>query len=209
MAPADFCWGDLDGISCISTIDQCYNEAIHWKHVYFHLPSGHTGNNFVLELFRLLRCFAEASALECVALKAVFLLPVRILLKLSLKPVKVKSIPSYIERRMALWRCGKFEQLMIEGRTIQTTLKSDCNHAQRVKQLNPGYTVNSLMQNGKVTQAIRTISNKSKGNLLNVSDIVEPSVSSSVPITVRDILSKKHPPARPLLLFKKKEKNYN
>ena len=67
------CWGDLDGISCVSTIDQCYNEAIHWKHVYFQLPSGHTGNNFVPELIRLLRCFAEASALACVTLKAVFL----------------------------------------------------------------------------------------------------------------------------------------
>lgn len=94
---------------------------------------------------------------------------------------------------MALWRCGKFEQLMIEGRTIQTTLKSDCKHVQRGTEFNLGYTVNSLMQNGKVTQAIHTISNKSKGNLLNISDTVEPSVSSSVPITVRDILSKKHP----------------
>ena len=65
MADPVFVWGSVDGPSCISSINSCYDEAIHWKPNLFRLPSGRVGES---ELSRLFNDYANASALESVAL---------------------------------------------------------------------------------------------------------------------------------------------
>jgi len=59
----------------------CYDEVIHWRKVLFKLPSGKSGKAFVFEVCRLFNAYATGSALECVALKAVMIMPVLLLQK--------------------------------------------------------------------------------------------------------------------------------
>lgn len=191
QSPPDFVWGDLDGALCVSLINQCYNEAIHWKHSYFTLPCGHTGESFVSEFTAVLLSRLPLKALPLELPSCCQLLSFR-----NSNGIKLKVEPSYIERRTALWRLGKFEELMKEGKTIQSTFNRNTNGKMNTpSHFNMGHTVDSLLHSGNVNQAIRVISNKSKGGLLRISDHIDPTSPSSP--TVCEIL-KKHPPTQAL-----------
>ena len=45
--PPSFCWGSLDGQSCVSLVGSCYSEAIKWKLNLFKVPTGKVGIVFV------------------------------------------------------------------------------------------------------------------------------------------------------------------
>ena len=62
LAPPIFSWGNLDGEECCKIIDDCYNEAIHWRHNLFRVLSGSTGNSFVSEVSCLIQAFGEESS---------------------------------------------------------------------------------------------------------------------------------------------------
>ena len=51
-APSFF-WGNHTGRECCLALSECYDEAIHWRHNLFKVPSGRAGNLFVRELTRL------------------------------------------------------------------------------------------------------------------------------------------------------------
>ena len=63
-----FSVGSKDGKAFCDTIDEAYNDIIHWKRNIFLLPSGATGKTFIREITRLLQTFAEGSAMECIAM---------------------------------------------------------------------------------------------------------------------------------------------
>ena len=50
--PADpsFMWGDLPGDECVQLVNNCYDEAIHWKPNLFKVPNGNDGEKFVKEM---------------------------------------------------------------------------------------------------------------------------------------------------------------
>ena len=64
--PADpsFTWGIHSGHECVQLILKCYDEAIHWKANLFKIPNGKAGENFIKELSRLFRSYAEAHLLN-------------------------------------------------------------------------------------------------------------------------------------------------
>ena len=66
-APSFF-WGNHTGRECFLALSECYDEAIHWRHNLFKVPSGRAGNLFVRELTRLFTAYAEGSSLESAAL---------------------------------------------------------------------------------------------------------------------------------------------
>lgn len=72
----NFKWKDLSGIDCVEIIDKCYSKAVHWIPNLVKVPYC---RSFVKEMARLFCSYSESSALECIALKAVFLLPLLVL----------------------------------------------------------------------------------------------------------------------------------
>ena len=66
---ATFAWGNIDGDTFTHSITCCYAEVVRWKCNLFKVLSGKVGGSFVKELTRLIRAYADSSALESVALK--------------------------------------------------------------------------------------------------------------------------------------------
>ncbi len=54
---------------------------MHWRKNNFPVPFGNAGNAFVAELSRLFRAYAEGSALECIAMKAITVASILLLQK--------------------------------------------------------------------------------------------------------------------------------
>jgi len=73
------------------------------------------GKAFVVEITRMFRAYADASALESIALKAAMVMPALLLQKPHPKS-KVKDHINHLECLLQLW---KEKKLMEEGRTIQ------------------------------------------------------------------------------------------
>ena len=69
---------------------------------FFYVPSGTAGAKFVSELARLYRAYADGSALECVALKAVTVLCTTCLQKPN-KESKAKDHVDFLERWLRDW----------------------------------------------------------------------------------------------------------
>ena len=79
MAIPTFCWGKYEATHFIDLLNTTYKEAIHWKLNLFKIPYGTAGKAFTQELGRLIKAFAESSALESIALKAATIMPVLLL----------------------------------------------------------------------------------------------------------------------------------
>ena len=75
LSSPSFTWGDIDGRSFCSRIDEVYEKIVHWRRNLFQVPRGKAGEDFVTELARLLDGYSAATAMECIALKAAMVLP--------------------------------------------------------------------------------------------------------------------------------------
>ena len=184
-----FVWGKLDGSSATDIIQSCYEEVVHWRRNIFKVPTGKAGNQFVRELSRLFRGYAEGSALESISLYAVMLMPALLLQKPHSKS-KSKEHVTHLERRLALWTNGEFDELLAEGRTIQQNLRHQIPRTRRAKD-NLGRIFSTLMMTGKVKAAIRLLSDEGHG-VLSIDEIATPEGDS-----VRDVLLMKHPQGQP------------
>ena len=189
-----FTWGNVDGATLTHAITCCYNEVVHWKRNLFKVPFGKARNSFVKELTRLTRAYAEASALEAIALKAAMVMP-HLLLQKSHHTSKAKDHVVQLERRLKSWAEGDIDQLLHEGHTIQRQLISSRNPKQEEQSAR---TFSRLMMEGKVKAALWLISDQEKGSVLPLDSLVF-TTGDTPAKTVRDILLEKHPPAKPLV----------
>ena len=105
-----FTWGDLCGEDFTQVIEAAYTETVIWHMNLFNIPSGKNGKVFVSELARLFRSFAEATALELVALKAAMVMPHLLLQKPSQKS-KAKDHCVILGRRLRMWHQGDIDGL--------------------------------------------------------------------------------------------------
>ena len=167
-----------------------YSEVVHWQKNTFNVPFGKAGKGFVLELSRLLRAYADGSALESIALKASTVLSV-LLLQKPLHRSKQKDHLACLERRLLSWKKGDIAELMWEGRSLQSRLiKSDRrdtgdNLARSSK----------LMFQGKLNSAIQLVAQHGKGGVLHADDNIN--LGDQGVKSVLDILHSKHPSASP------------
>ena len=72
MVSPDFHWGSLDSAAFGQALDSAYLEVAHWRKNCLDVPHGLMGKQFVSKLARLFLAVGEGSALEFVALKAIF-----------------------------------------------------------------------------------------------------------------------------------------
>ena len=142
------------------------------------------------ELARLFKAFAESSALESVALRAVTIMPI-LLLQKPAKKSKAKDHTKYLQRRLNTWREGDLNKLLREGRTIQ----------QHIPRNTPPMTEDKLsrlfanhMFQGKTKAALRLLSEQNRGGVLHLD---YPINTENGTRKVRDILIDKHPPSQP------------
>ena len=112
------------------------------------------------ETARLIRAYAEASALEAIALKAVMIMPHPLLQK-SHRTSKTKDHVAQLYRRLKTWAEGDIYQLLHEGRTIQKQLP--CGSMKNPKaEEQIAQTFAKLISEGRVKVALRLITNKEK-----------------------------------------------
>ena len=85
------------------------------------LPMGKVGRQFIEEVTSLFKHFNDGSALEPVAFSLISLIFPLLLQKPSQRS-KAKDHVRYLEKRLVWWKEGKLQDLLDEGRAIQSSL---------------------------------------------------------------------------------------
>ena len=173
MSTPSFVWGEVDGDSFLHSVACCYDEVIHWRKILFRLPSGKSGRAFVSELCRLFHAYATGSALECVAMKAIMIMPVLLLQRPHHRSKNDDNI-SHLNRRLCLWNKGDIDGLVSEGRVLQRVLSSSKPSRMGKSSLkdNIARKFSNLMMCGRVKDALRLLSKDNCGGLLPMSSSV-------------------------------------
>ena len=127
-------------------------------------------------------------------MKAETVLPLLVLQKPS-RTSKASDHIACIVRRLPLWLEGQLEVFVDECRTIQGRLKKLPPAHHKVRDVPAAKLFADRMFQGKVKSAMDLLTNKSKGGLLHLNDVVSCPAGEK---SVRDILRDKHPPAQPI-----------
>ena len=162
-------------------------EVVHWKRYFFRLPFGHVGNCVVKELTRVYNAFANASALESVALKAAMVLPTLLLQRTHTKS-KAKEDVVHLERRLKLWLKlwlkSDLNTLLVAGRAIQHHTLQKENYTTRTRSVSMGENARifaKLMMEGKVKSALKMNANDECVGVLPLTDQVLQSLKGKHP----------------------------
>ncbi len=189
MEPS-FTWGSLAGVDFLHAIEAAYAEVTGWRRNLFRVPSGKHGKAFVSELSRLFRSFAEATALESVALKAAMVMP-HLLLQKTSRTSRAKDHCEILGRRLEAWRLGDIDGLMRECHVFQRHMETSRNAQLSEGQLASRFS--RLMLAGKTGAALRLLADEGRGSVLPAHQRITPDDPSAG--TVLDTLKDKHPPA--------------
>ena len=176
----------------LKVLSDVYIQVCHWKKNCFNVPFGQYEKLLVSELARLFKAYGEGSSLESVALKASAMAPVLLLMKPHEKS-STKEHVTCLKRRFELWKKGDFEELLIEGRTIQRRLKKPHTFDSNPDKLSRYFL--SLMSQGKTNSAVSQLFDSEKAGVLDLNTTVHPIDPNSK--TVSDVLKEKHPPPHP------------
>ena len=194
ISTPNFRWGDVDGETFTCSINRIYKVIVHWRRNLFKVPSGKAGKAFVQELTRMLRAYADSSALESVAMKAAMVMPALLLQKPHPRS-KAKDHTLHLERRLRQWSEGDLEGLMKEGYTIQHQFsRQNQNRSRSAQQTAREFA--KLMMEGRVRAALRLIAEDSNGGPLQLDSQIGTDGLNTTPVTVRENLLKKHPPKK-------------
>ena len=186
-----FVWGTINSVSFIHSLDTAYCEVRHWIWNSFMMPRNSAGRAFVSKLARLFRSAGEGSALESIALKAVFVVCALVLRKPSHNS-KERDHICHLELRLKLWKDGTLDELLCEGRVIQSHLRRSSLIRSKT-QITHAFTRH--MFEGNTRGALQLLIGQDRGGVLNLNDPADP---SNPEFSVRDALNAKHPPAQPL-----------
>lgn len=187
ISQANYKWANLNKHDFELVINTAYNEVIKWKPNILVLPRGNLGKEFVKEIGRLFEGFANASAIEGIALKAVIVFQL-IMLQKSHSRSDNDSNKRCLTRRLQLWSQGKIYEILNEGRTIQKYLSTKKN----VRRCNDDPSIfSNLVHKGKIKQAARLVSKTEQTGILDLN-------ASLHGKTVLEILKEKHPAGKPI-----------
>ena len=197
MADPSFVWGQLDAATFIHSVTSVYVEVIHWRQNIFTVPYGKAGKMLVSELSRFFRSYAEGSVLEPIALKAATVMSMLVLQKPATK-AKSKELSTCLERRLNSWTEGDINSLILEGRQLQNRLPQWKFHRKSTtEEEGIARSFANLMFKGKTEAALKLLSQKGRGRVLQATQLVDITNPSS--LTVLDSLKSKHPPAQPAI----------
>ena len=164
-----------------------YDEVVHWKRNIFVIPSGAAGKGFVSKLARLLQAYADASSLECIALKACMVMQVILLQKPSPRS-KAKDHAACLQRRLEMWENGDIEELYKECKCLQARMTGSRSSidSERISR-----TFSNLMMLGKTKSALQFLFRKTDEGILKLDDHIPSNEGRSC--AVRELLQELHP----------------
>ena len=172
-------------------ITAAYTEVVHWNRNLFLVPSGNAGKDFVTELARLFRSYAEASALESVALKAAMVMP-HLLLQKPFISTKAKYHCEVLSQQLRAWKAGDLDGLLCKGRVIQ----QHARHVTRHPKESLASSFLKMMLAEKTNAALRFLTKEGRGSVLSLGQVPDPSNPSAE--IVLDALKVKHPLPQPV-----------
>ncbi len=166
-----FTWGPHDGHAFGSIITSVYNEVVHWRPNLFLVPFGKVGKQFVREMAKLFRTFAECSTIESVALKAAMVLPI-LTLQRPYRNSKAKTHSQHLERRLTSWLNGDIQHLLKKGQTIQARCGKFSAQQQNTRQKQqsksePSRKFANLMFQEKCSAALSILTEKKTTGVLH------------------------------------------
>jgi len=169
--PASFYWGTSNDGSTIymetASIDNAYNEISRWRKNTFLVPYGRTGREFIDTLTAHINDWNNGVEGKHVSLKSAFVLMAVALQKPSRKS-KSKQHQECLVQRLSLWKEGKIEKLLQEGRMIQNRLLK----SKRNETPNKAKIFADLVMRGQIHSALRYLCEDNGGGVLPLSDDV-------------------------------------
>ena len=166
------------------TVRQIYREVVTWKPSFFTLGKNKTGEQFAEALHSVLSPIAVNTDRSDISLTLCMILP-----HLTLSRTKNTDDGSNnktIKRRLQAWYSCNFSELFCEAKAIQMRMNS------RNKQQHSDLKMfNDFMSRGKISNAIRVLSDEHKGGVLAPTDLIDGR-------PVLEILRDKHPEGQPL-----------
>ena len=170
--PSSFVWGQYDEgrsiIVNVSTIENAYDEISKWRKNTFLVPFGKMGKEFINTLRELINKWNNGSEMEFIALKVAIVLLALCLQKPGPK-WKSKDHQDCLAKRLVLWKKGKDDTILREGRMIQRCL-GDSRRA--TDPPNRAKIFANLVMTGQVNLALRYLSDDQGGGILPLSDDV-------------------------------------
>ena len=139
-------WGDLKGEELQKVVDSAFLEVARWKRNIFMLPTGKVGEDFIEEVTTLFKHFNDSSPFESISFTLISII-MPLLLQKPTKNSKSKEHVRYLEKRLYLWRKGHLEELLEEGRTIQSNFEK--GYSDHKRDLNGHKRYIKLMENGR------------------------------------------------------------
>ena len=167
-------WGSLNGPDISPVLESAYNNVVKWKKNIFKVPSGNAGKAYVKETARLINCYVNNSPLQQVAMTALMIMPALLLQKPSQRS-KSKDHTRKLTERLQHWKNGDFVSLVKEAQDIQGRLVSRRHTPEEMHKI-----FSRLMLQGKVSAALRWVTNKSGALLESTPEVI-------------DLLKTKHP----------------
>ena len=174
-------WADFNPEELYHIFAKITETTSSWMPNLFVVPFGREGQNFLDELTKLAKLFSTDPDSECYALSALVLAPTLLLQKTSNK-AKAFDNKQHLARRLEMWKLGKFEDLVNEGKALQKPLSPrDQTEESCLKKFI------QLMKNGQISEATGWL---------------DPGRSDSgVKEVTQDVLNDleaKHPPSSPI-----------
>ena len=160
-----FYWNEIPGSRFEVLINDAYEKITQWRRNLFLLPTGSSGKKYIEETTRLINLWVNSTPYESIALKAVHVMPALLLQKPS-KSSKSKEHLEALTRRLTLWNEGKIEDLLHEGETIQSRLKTPEN-ASNIAKISQKFK--NLMSKGNVNGALKLLTNNMSNGVLPLS----------------------------------------
>ena len=110
--------------SAVFTAGDAYEEIVKWKRNIFKLPKGNNGKRFLDEMTKLINQWASTNDED--NLKLLMILP-SLLLQRTSKGSKARVNKDHLQRRLDMWDEKKIEDLVKEGKIIQSRFNDDNN----------------------------------------------------------------------------------
>ena len=144
---------------------EAYEEIIKWKRNLFDLPKGNLGKKFIEELTKHLNKWAATKNNKSIQL--VMIMP-SLLLQRTAKSCKGRVNKDNLRRRFELWDAGKLNELVDEGKCLQSRLTAPTGTQNDEENVVKKFRTHMLR--GNVNAALRLLSNTGKSGLLKMDE---------------------------------------
>ena len=167
----------------VGLVETAYEEIVKWRRNLFDLPKGNIGKRYVEEMTKLLNNWCSNN--DNCELQRLMIMP-SLLLQRTAKSCKGRVNKEHLQRRFELWTEEKYDELLEEGKCIQSRLSSFQTNARNNDDTLLIKTFRSHMLRGNVNAALRLLSSTGKSGILGIND------------DTIEQLHEKHPQGQPL-----------